>query len=577
MAKQEFESASEVEKKIKKKDQDFRDLFYRMDYDYEMWALRKREPTVDYSQQDVAFKTAEERPFEVDFVSPSPRSYADHIQSRLADSERQIIVRMLEKEEEDKRDDVAKFERLMAFALEKADERLTSNPAMGIPLLDFIIWSAMIRGRLAARILVLEDDGDVMFDFTGLDPRFLRYDVGGRGMMWTAYETTRSASAIKDEYGKDAKDENNNLVTDYWRFVKPGEMVNGVLCDGKWLQEPEPHKLKSFPILYLPVANVPPISSITSTSPKVSVFEGTVKGEFGQSSRHGDSIYAPVREIYQFENDIISMWASHAKLLYAQPTINYYDDEGKPLTTTAFMSEAVINLPLNHNKLEPSPLKEISPTLVNLAGLVSGLRQRATLPDIEFGELRNFPLSGTAINELQQARNKVFGPLIRSLNIFYTNICRSIEEQMIEGGLSVTVKSEIDRKYYEKKVTSVDLKQPHIIRVEFTSQTPWTQLDTYQIADMAKRQGLPDEFIWENILKLPDPKGLTDMSAVEIAEHSPTLMKLNAIKTLMKQGRQDEANTLIQEMFTDFLQQQLAQGKLQAGETAPQEEGRVPV
>ena len=565
------ESAKEITTKVAKREADFKSVFDRMDYDYDLWS----KPGGFYRIGDSAFKGTREN--EVIYISPRPMSFADHIHSRLANAERQIIVRMLEKEGEDKRDDIALLERLHDFSFAWADDTLTDNPAIGIPLLDYLLWCGAIRGRFAARILVLEEDGKVIFNFVPLDPRFLVYEAGPSGMSWSAYKTYRSAEAIKDEYGEEPKSkgllpwtkkDKNNVVTDYWKLVEPRVYANTVILGEDQILHHEEHKLNRFPIHYLAVPKVPPVSLGSSVTEK-----GNVTGELGQTSRHGDSIYAGVREVYQFKNDLVSSWATHAKTLAEQPLINYMDDEGKVLTTTTSKAGLIANLPMFHNKLEVSPMKDVSATLVNLVALVDAEIQIATLPDAEIGAIRTPPYpSGTALESMKEAREKAFGPLIRGLNIFYTGICRSVEQQLIDGGISVTVKSELERKYYEHKVTAVDLKEPHIVRVEFIAQTPWTQLDTYLIADMAKRLGLPDQFIWEFILKLPDPKGLDDLSAVELAEHSPTLIRLKAIRTLLKQGRQDEAMPLIQELYTEWLQQQQEQGTITGGEITPEEE-----
>ena len=66
---------------------------------------------------------------------------------------------------------------------------------------------------------------------------------------------------------------------------------------------------------------------------------------------------------------------------------------------------------------------------------------------------------------------------------------------------------------------------------------------------MAKRQGLPDAFIQEYILKLPSPKEIGDMVAIEMAEHSPKLAMVRAIQALMKAGRMDEAEQLMRDLY----------------------------
>jgi hypothetical protein len=84
-------------------------------------------------------------------------------------------------------------------------------------------------------------------------------------------------------------------------------------------------------------------------------------------------------------------------------------------------------------------------------------------------------------------------------------------------------------------------------------------MDTAQLADMLYRQGVPEEYIWEFIYKFQDPKGMKDRQAVELFEKSPDGLRLRAIQKLIKEGREEEANTLIEELFADFKQRQSAQ------------------
>ena len=158
----EKEDGAEITRKVRRKEEhEFYSIFKRMDFDFDLWSLKNREPGTDYTIDSPAFLTNREN--ELKYTSPAPRSLADHIHSRLANSRRTIIVRMLEKEGEDKRDAVSALERLMAFGFDAADDRLT-NILLLPPLLDYLIWSAMIRGRLSARILVRKDGDKVLFD-----------------------------------------------------------------------------------------------------------------------------------------------------------------------------------------------------------------------------------------------------------------------------------------------------------------------------------------------------------------------------------------------------------------------------
>ena len=139
--------------------------------------------------------------------------------------------------------------------------------------------------------------------------------------------------------------------------------------------------------------------------------------------------------------------------------------------------------------------------------------------------------------------------------------------------MKVAIKGERRSKYYETQVTPIDLKKPHIIKVEFTAFSPWTRMDTAQVAQMLEALGLPKVWIWENILKIQDPKLLQDLLALEVYEHSPEGMMKRAVEVLMDRGYVFEAQKLIDQMSRLEAQEQMM---AEEGVTPP-EETRPPV
>ena len=541
MADKNFEDASEITKKVSDKETEFHDTYVRMDADFEDWCLKSRAyltPETNLATKNVGYM----HDSDVDVVSNDLRTFADQVQATLSDAEMQIIIRMAETEGEDKRDDIAKLERLLYFAFDMADRRLRK---LLLPMFrEATIWFSIVRGWVAARTLVYKQKGgDVIFDLLPMDARWFTYDVGADGFLWTNYKTFRSGASLKDEWSFDASEKINNEVNDYWRHDGDRKFTNAVVCNKTFVKEPKVYKLRSFPVTAVPVATRPPITSPTNTD----------------LGGYGDSIFAPMRAINNTRNRFASIAATHANLLSKQPIVNYYDEQGKQLQTTVYLAEAVLNLPMGHNKLDSAPMKELAPTVVQMLNWLNDQMERASLPHIPVGSP---PPSGTLYNLVQETGNKVFNPQLKNLSYFYAEICRQIEEQLIDGNMTVDVKHEEKRKYFEVKVTPVDLKKPHLTKVEFTARTPWTQFDTYQIADMAKRLGLPDAFIHEYILKLPDPKGLGDLSAIEIAEHSPKMAMVRAIQALMKSGRRDEAEGVMRDLYQLELSEQ--QGEMQS-------------
>jgi len=567
-----MEDATKITSDVKAKMTDFNDRFVRMDEDFDRWNMTRTSQrgavhSTWVDSQGYTPPPPRHRDTDIEIISNDFRTFSDDVQSILSASERQIAVRMAETEGEDKREEMGKLERLLEYAFEKADERLI-NLLLGT-LKENLVWYSIVRGWVASRFLVYKDGRDVIFDFLPYDPRWLAYQVGANGLLWSAYTTSLSPEALEDEYGKViktspwykpwTKSAKTYDVIDRWKDEGNGKKSNAILCEGEFLKEPEEYKLDSMPILIAPVATRPPV-------------RGNLESEMGG---YGDSIFAPNRRIGDLEDKLASMWASWANLMYRQPIVNYRGPQGIEIKDTLHYAGGVINLPAGENKLEEVPMREISATLLNLVNFAESKRVRGSLPDIDIGKP---PPSGTLYNLVQETSNRVFNPQLRNLNSFYSNACRLIEEQLLAGGVGgdkirkFKIKGQLKNKYYEDEITPPDLKRAHIIKVEFTARTPWTQMDTYQIADMAKRQGIPQGFINEHILKFQDPKYLDDLSAMEMADASPKLAMLKAIEAYMKYGQEEKAMQLMRDMYNMEMQEEAQTQTMEQGAMPPESE-----
>ena len=196
-----MEEASKIATQVKSiESKNFRVLHQRMDDDYARWQLKGTQTrgSLEY------LASTKTRNTDIKIVSNAPRTFCDNVQSILSSSERQIIVRMAETQTgEDLREAIAKLERLLEYAFYKADERLID---LLLPTLkESLVWYSIVRGWVAGRFLIYKEDGEVIFDFLPLDPRWLVYQKGAKGLLWTAYTTYRSALELEDEYGKEVR------------------------------------------------------------------------------------------------------------------------------------------------------------------------------------------------------------------------------------------------------------------------------------------------------------------------------------------------------------------------------------
>ena len=518
-------------------DGEFYPLWTRNDEDFDIWEMNPSPSNMTGYESDIKAKT-KHHGSEIDIISNELRLNSDSVQSILSSADIQISVKMAEAEGIDKRAEVGRLERLFYYMLEQGDLRLRR---LVLPsLIESSNWHALVRGWRAARILNYEIQGKIIADYTPLDPRHLVYEVGGEGLTKVGYKTFKSKAALEREWGKEIdkhpwykpweKSQKSIEVIDYWE-KGDGVCWNSVVAQGTVLKSPEAHKMRSMPFVIIPVSTRPPISDDTGTG---------LKG-------YGESIFASNRNINAVRNRFVSIVINHGNLLANLPVINYVGQDGRSLPEGALFNVpgGVLELTLGGNKLEAPPVKEISPTVVNILAWLNDQVQSALLPPFQ---LEQPPASGTRYALSAEASNKIFNPQLRSLEHFIEDICRLIEEQLIDGGIKVKFQSVHKKQYAVVTVKPVDLKKDHIIKVEVTASNPWEKMDTAQQAQMLEALGLPREWIYENILKLQDPELIKKIQALEIYEHSPIEMMKRAAEVLMDMGYEVEARKLVEQM-----------------------------
>jgi len=544
-------------------------------WNLEIWEMNPSPTNITAYHSDILSKTKEHET-DINIVSNELRTNCDNVQSILSSADMQIMVRLAEPTGVDRRADMAKLERLFYFLLTQGDLRLRR---LLLPTLrEQSDWHALVRGWRAARILTYKGEkGGIVANYTPLDPRWLVYEVGADGLIWVAYKTFKAKETLKSEWGylpkglktalqslTGAKEKAENETIDWWYFEEPGKVWNAVVHKGGFLKEPERLKLRSMPFAIVPVSTRPPIADETGMK---------LKG-------YGESLFASSRQIHAVRNRMATLFANHANVRAHQPLIHYRAKQGgrdippNLLGRFAATPGSMVEMTMGEDKIEASPMEEISPTVVQLLSWLNSQIRETMLPTFQ---MESPPGSGTRYSLAMESSNKIFNPQLRSLNHFYEDICRLIEEQLIDGGISVKFQSLVKNRFEEAKITPVQLKEPHIIKVEFMARTPWTQMDTAQVAQMLKQLGLPDGWIWENILKVQDPKMLADLAAIELFEHSPKGAMKRAVEALVEtRGDIVAAQSLVADM--DKLEASERGGVPEgAPEGAPEEPPPAPV
>lgn len=481
-------------KQIREKEEEWSDLWARMDNDYERWTV----------SGDVTYyrKSYDTHAGMINIILPDPRSYADELQKGLVRSDRTISIFMGELEGSDERDNISKLERLFEFCLERADNRLLRRGLLRLK--SSVVWYGMLRGRMAARIVNwIDGKNGLVADYLPLDPRWLTYEYDADGLKWVNYKTFRTAEDLKNAYNFPVN-KKVSAVNDY--YLRQGDKIVNLLMTDKELIKKNIHKMSEIPIIITPISTRPPISDHGGA--RIVGF--------------GDSIYADVRELIDIRNKIASLFASWVNLNANMPYKHFRGDSGTDIENLISYPGATWNLGPNED-IVPIEQKDISNVVLPFLGMLDAQWQRGSAPYVVFGDIE-MPSSGTAISELKEAEEKAYFLCLEALDAFYTQLCYMTERQIVEGGLKFEIEGVKDKKLYSDKITPVDIKRPHVIKVTHTIRSKFGELQDYQIAQMAEMLGLSKETIYEKILKLQDPKREKELAAIEILEQHPLWM-----------------------------------------------------
>lgn len=548
---------NEIITKVNKKEQEFAELYKQMDEDYDLWNVKKR-----------VFDT---HPMAINITSNDPRSLSDKVQAYLTGSELQITVLPPENHPSPVAKEVAnKEERLYHFAFEQADIRL--RRILQAKLQNSLAWFSLVRGMIAVRVLVYPDnEGNIVWDFLALDPRYLTFETGRDGLAWVAYKTFRSPQSLKDDYKYEptSSDAKGVEVLDYWdREWNATIAVSGGSKTGNALQDPIKHGLSEIPIIIVPV----------TMSPRVCDSSGIKVTSWGQS------IFAPNRLTYKQVDELRTILATHAHTLAKSPTV-FQSEQGTPPYTLKpedipYYAGATMALP-SGVKATRLPIPDIPHSLETAIGLGRGDIQRATYSDIEYGQL-SFQLSGTALRMLKAEIDKVVGPRKQALADTCTDMCRMIKKQVVELGLTIRVKTVSGDSYAVYEMVPELLDNDFYTRADFTIQNAWEELESYQLAQMGMQNGLMSrETAMQNILKIQDVKAeLEKIDLEKVEDISPELKLYKAGEIYTRTGQERERVIVAQQLKQILEQKQAAteqatMGQAMAGQTpAPKQEVR---
>ena len=461
-----------ITEKVEKRKKQLQPLFDKDKENYDLWT--GKEQIFDTHKMAVNITGTE-------MTSHGRRTQASMVRSRLDIH----VLPPNPLENPDAVKNASQEERMYHYIFQQADERLME---MGeAPLLPSAAWQIVVPGRTAIRTLVYKDGEDIIYDLLPLNVSFLTFEFDRKGLAWGCYETFRSPSAIKDEYGVEVTEQSEGKgisVSDYWDRK---DNVTYLTKEKKTLK-PRVHKTGEVPIIFVPVAGAP--KSIDENGIDVT--------QWGQSSY--DAAKTPFRKL----NELRSIWATHAQMLAKRPTEEIYED-GVAANVEEEHLEFHAGALIKHPKsieLKPMDMADIPNSLPAMVGEMQTGIQRLTGAELHPEWAGS---SGAALRIAGQDRQDVLAPGITTLDNLYTRVCRSLKKQLVAQGLTVSVKTIANGEYSVTNMTPDLLDNDFYVKAEFIKQDVYDEVEALQTAKMLiDSQLLSREDAMERILNEPD-------------------------------------------------------------------------
>ena len=520
-----MKNIDDISEKVEKRKTQLQPLFDKDKENYDLWAGKEQK--------------FDEHPMSVNITGTEMAALSRRVQASLSRS--RLDVRVLAPNplpNPDAVDTANREEDMYYHGFEMADERLSARGDAS--LLASATWQAVVLGRIAVRVMVYEEDGEIVWDILPMIPSLVTFEFDTKGLAWYRYETFRSSDCIKNEYGKEVTEETQGKgisVSDYWdrehnvRYLTKSKEVLSFKVNGENETAWE-HKFGDVPAIIQPV----------TLGPKAIESEGIDVTAWGQSIF--DHVKIPFRNL----NKLRSIVATQAFINAQPPLVAKHKDgtdqriEEKELSRYPM---AVINIP-DSIDLDVLDTKDIPPSILTMMGDISTGIQKATYTELSPDVPGH---SGSALKILRQDMQDVLSPRADTLNKLYTGICRMEKKQILVRNLTIPVRTVVDGRYEIYDMKPKLLKNDFYVGAEFIRQDVYDEVESLQEAQIYQdNRWMSRENIMEKMLRLQDvPTEIAkmDMDEVEAAVPEMKLRRLiselqRRLDKLLEQGIEDK-------------------------------------
>ena len=514
--------ADEILETIKAADEEFDTLKARQDKDWDLWRLKTHE-FVD--------SNGKKFPNGYAYTTPLPRAMADSVTATLEQAEVNGIVKSNTLSQEQ----CSTIEQFSKDAWACAEEwsqrfyRKTVDSANHQQL--------PVRGVIVTRLLVQVEDIDgekqLVIDAQVWDGRWCKWEDGRDGWLaWGALELKMSKSRALAAFGVNEEiiaaikavwgdDKGKKLITDAWT-----PEVHNIYVDKENVYT-EPNQWGFVPLV------------VTDSGLGTSMIP-----EDGSMEYDMDSIYHGVRDIIPILNQNMSKEYSRSmegyrrSLLATGPEGATADAIDNP-SPRGGSGDAETDVTVGPDGMKVDNLYPPDDTKTADLSLQTELEQdiqeaRVMSPFSGNLDPKN-PWSGAALIQIAEDQKKSLVPMIKSLQMYRTQIFYMMRRMFKEGKISGPIGPQGRKSVYSWQ----NLEGDYSIEFKYLVTLPAETIANYSLGRMAQDLGLPLEWIIDEILGVEEPKKLMALSRLaKMEDMSPRILTGRAAQDAFDQEDQ---------------------------------------
>ena len=443
------------------------------------------------------------------YTSNKPRTLANKIMSMLASSTINISV-LIDKQTGTNIKKSGEVERFIHGSLYQNDKRLRYR--MQPKLLYQLIWYGCVYGWWGIMPLVVKgEDGQTNIVIRPIDPRWLYYEIGKDGPIWTASMRFTTQRALEEEYKQDIPKPahgENLAVLDYWddeaNAVILSQDMSGESITGELLKKPTEHEIGHNPTKFGPVGMTPYI---------------TVSGNDETIAETGESVFSPNRTIYEPLNRILSYTMDMVALNIKQgyKVFNMTAEQAKQMQDLNRKGTNVVLDATQGQDIVPLNKDRMPADTGPLLGTIGGDEQQGGLSKIAWGETAG-QVSGYLASQLNRSTEDVLVVRNSALEDCYLTISEELVQQYSAGGfepINLAGYDNTGKAFMGSTIKPDDIEGDWFYEVSIKPNLPQDEMMRYQMAKLAHDEGFLSMLsIRDKLLHIQDPE-LEDYKVLE--------------------------------------------------------------